>query len=237
MRTTSDRIESLAWPDLQAQLDEEGFAVTEPILTETECSALIESYENEDLFRKRVIMERHNYGKGDYQYFAYPLPPLVAELRAAFFGRLAPIANLWSERLKKESRFPKELDAYLGTCHDAGQKRPTPLILRYQTDGFNCLHQDLYGDLYFPIQVAILLSEPGKDFEGGEFALVERRPRMQSRVMIAPLQRGSAVIFAVNQRPRKGVRGYHRTEMRHGVSRIRSGKRFTLGVIFHDAKS
>jgi hypothetical protein len=180
-------------------------------------------------------MARHGFGRGEYRYFAYPLPALVADLRAAAYPRLAPIANAWAERLGIATRFPDTLQAMLKRCHAAGQARPTPLLLRYGAGDYNCLHQDLYGEHVFPIQLAILLDEPGTDFEGGEFVLTEQRPRMQSRASVVPLRRGGGVLFAVNHRPRRGTRGYYRTIMRHGVSTVRSGRRHTLGIIFHDA--
>ena len=180
-------------------------------------------------------MARHNFGSGEYKYLRYPLPPLVAELRQALYGPLAPFANRWHERLRFEPRFPARLDAYMARCHAAGQQRPTPLILKYQAGDYNCLHQDLYGELVFPIQATVLLSKPGEDFTGGEFLLVEQRPRMQSKGEVVPLGQGDAVVFAVNHRPVAGTRGFYRATMRHGVSRLHSGQRFTLGVIFHDA--
>ncbi len=201
-----------------------------------ECEALVESYATRDLFRSRVVMARHGYGLGEYQYFAYPLPHLVGELRALLYPRLAEVANRWQEAMKLPARFPPQHHAFLDRCHRAGQQRPTPLLLKYTAGDYNCLHQDLYGEQVFPLQVAGLRSAPGRAFEGGEFVLTEQRPRMQSRVAVMPLLQGHAVIFAVNDRPAQGKRGYHRVKMRHGVSAIRSGHRHTLGVIFHDAK-
>ena len=187
------------------------------------------------LFRSRVVMQRHGYGRGEYRYFSYPLPGIVAGLRTACYPRLAPIANRWNETMKIDVRFPAEHGEFIQRCHAAGQLRPTPLLLQYGADDYNCLHQDLYGEHVFPLQVAILLSEPGRDFAGGEFVLTEQRPRMQSRPQVVPLRQGDAVVFAVHHRPVQGTRGFYRVNMRHGVSRIRSGHRHTLGIIFHDA--
>lgn len=200
-----------------------------------ECQALAELYGQHDRFRKRVVMEQHAYGKGEYKYFAYPLPDAVASLRAALYPPLAAVANSWRRTMGEAESYPATLDAYLALCHAAGQVRPTPLMLRYGAGGFNCLHQDLYGDLVFPLQAVVLLSAPGKDFTGGEFIMVEQRPRAQSRAMVAPLRQGEAVIFPVHHRPGIGKRGPYRLTMRHGVSRVHSGQRNTLGIIFHDA--
>jgi hypothetical protein len=219
------------------QLCEQGYAVTGPLLSADECRALRAGYAEEHAFRKTVVMARHGFGRGEYRYYCDPLPPQVAALRDALYRKLAPIANRWWERLGKRERFPAELPDYLARCHDNGQGLPTPLLLRYGPGDYNCLHQDLYGELWFPLQAALLLDEPGRDFEGGEFVLVEQRPRMQSRPIVVPLRRGECVLFACNERPRAGVRGYHRSMMRHGVSELRSGERYTLGVIFHDARS
>jgi hypothetical protein len=225
----------LNWPDLLACLDERGYAVLPGLLGERECGGIAALYGDEAAFRSRVVMARHNFGRGEYKYLRYPLPPLVADLRGALYPRLAPLANRWHERLGLDPGFPARLDAYLARCHAAGQQRPTPLILKYQAGDYNCLHQDLYGDLVFPIQATVLLSKPGEDFTGGEFLLVEQRPRMQSRGEVVPLGQGDAVLFAVNHRPVAGTRGDYRVAMRHGVSRLRSGHRLTLGIIFHDA--
>jgi hypothetical protein len=225
----------LNWPDLLAGLDERGYAVLPGLFGGRECKSVAGLYADEAAFRSRVVMARHNFGRGEYKYLRYPLPPLVAELREALYPRLAPLANRWHERLGLEPRFPARLDAYLARCHAAGQERPTPLILKYEEDDYNCLHQDLYGELVFPIQATVLLSRPGEDFTGGEFLLVEQRPRMQSKGEIVPLGQGDAVLFAVNYRPVAGTRGDYRVTMRHGVSRLRSGQRLTLGIIFHDA--
>ncbi|MGE0667954.1 MAG: 2OG-Fe(II) oxygenase [Sphingomonadales bacterium] len=229
-----DRIAALEWQNIRADLDTQGWAVV-PLLTASECAELAALYGDDERFRKQVIMERHGYGRGDYKYFAYPLPGLVASLRSALYPHLAAIANGWADALGIATRFPSEHAAFLRRCHEAGQVRPTPLLLRYGVGDFNHLHQDLYGEYVFPLQAAFLLSRPGEDFAGGEFVLTEQKPRMQSRVDVVPLRQGDAVIFAVNQRPARGARGYYRAVMRHGVSRLRSGSRFTLGVIFHDA--
>ncbi len=219
---------------IATDIDASGYAMR-PLLDPATCAALAASYDHEAGFRKRIVMERHGYGRGEYQYFAYPLPEVVADLRTRLFPPLAAVANAWRRALGLEADFPDDLPSYLSRCHDAGQNRPTPLLLRYDADGFNCLHQDLYGDLVFPLQVAILLNEPGRDFTGGEFLLVEQRPRAQSRAEVVPLRQGDAVIFPVRERPVRGSRGYRRVIMRHGVSRILSGRRHTLGIIFHDA--
>jgi uncharacterized protein len=224
-----------AWPALLAALDERGHAVLPGVLGSAECRALAALYDDREAFRSRVVMARHNFGQGEYKYLRYPLPPPVAELRAALYLRLAPLANRWHERLRQQPRFPPDLDAYLAECHAAGQVRPTPLILKYEVGDYNCLHQDLYGEFVFPMQATILLSAPGEDFAGGEFMLVEGRPRMQSRGTVVPLGQGDAVVFAVNHRPVTGARGDYRVTLRHGVSPLRAGRRFTLGVIFHDA--
>lgn len=225
----------LDWNVATTQLDAQGWAVLPKLLSETACLELAAHYDAEQGFRSRVVMQRHGYGRGEYRYFSYPLPPLVEALRSALYPRLAPLANQWHERMGNDVRFPLEHAEFLARCHDAGQLKPTPLLLRYGPDDYNCLHQDLYGEHVFPLQLAVLLSAPGRDFEGGEFVLTEQRPRMQSRVTVVPLERGDAVVFAVNSRPVKGVRGDYKVKMRHGVSRLRAGQRHTLGVIFHDA--
>lgn len=223
------------WAAALAALDERGHAVLPRLLDPAECGGLQALYDRDAAFRSRVVMARHNFGRGEYKYLRYPLPPLVAGLRKTLYPRLAPLANEWHARLNFEPRFPDSLNAYLARCHEAGQQRPTPLILKYEAGDYNCLHQDLYGEFVFPLQATILLSAPGQDFLGGEFMLVEQRPRMQSKGEVVPLAEGDAVIFAVNHRPVAGARGYYRATMRHGVSRLRSGRRFTLGIIFHDA--
>jgi uncharacterized protein len=235
-RHETDRASDLDWARIAGDLDSYGCATTGPLLSAAECKALIASYANEALFRSRVVMARHGFGKGEYKYFTYPLPALVAELRAAFYPPLAGIANRWNEALRIDQRFPNGLGAFLARCHKAGQSKPTPLLLSYLEGDYNCLHQDLYGEHVFPLQLAILLSEPERDFTGGEFLLTEQRPRMQSRGEVVPLKRGEGVIFPVHHRPVQGSRGVYRVNMRHGVSRLRSGSRHTLGVIFHDAQ-
>jgi hypothetical protein len=226
---------SIDWREIAESLDARGYATTPPLLTERECRDIAVLYAQEEVFRSRVIMQRHAFGRGEYQYFRYPLPATVEALRQAIYPRLAPIANRWRERLREEGRFPPSLAGYLEQCHNAGQQRPTPLLLKYGPGDYNCLHQDLYGDLVFPLQLTVLLSGPDEDFTGGEFLLVEQRPRAQSRGEIVPLQQGEAVIFPVHHRPVEGNRGPYRVTMRHGVSRVRSGQRYTLGIIFHDA--
>jgi hypothetical protein len=207
----------------------------ERLITPAECEALTSLYPIEGVFRSRVVMGRHGFGRGEYKYFSYPLPGLVAALRTAIYPRLAPIANRWNAALGIDVRFPEKHAEFIERCHAAGQLRPTPLLLQYGADDYNCLHQDLYGEHVFPLQVAILLSEPGRDFTGGEFVITEQRPRMQSRPEVLPLRQGDAVVFAVRHRPVRGTRGVHRVSLRHGVSRVRSGHRHTVGVIFHDA--
>jgi hypothetical protein len=235
--SVADRVIGLPWPVLAAELDERGYATVSRLLAAEECADLVGRYEDATQFRSRVVMARHGYGRGEYQYFAHPLPELVGALRVALYPHLAAVANGWAERLGQDppARFAPTLDGLQAACHAAGQTRPTPLLLRYGPDDYNCLHQDLYGDVVFPLQLTVLLSEPGAEFSGGEFVLTEQRPRRQSRVEVVPLDRGDAVIFAVRHRPALGPRGSHRVTMRHGVSRIRAGNRFSLGVIFHDA--
>ena len=231
----SDRVAALDWAAIATDLDAHGCAMTGPLLTAEECAALAAAYPADDLFRSRVIMARHGFGRGEYKYFAYPLPDTIAALRGALYPPLAEVANRWNEAMGLAVRYPREHAAYLARCHKAGQEKPTPLLLQYGPGDYNCLHQDLYGEHVFPLQATVLLSEPGRDFAGGEFVLTEQRPRMQSRAAVAPLRQGDAVVFAVNQRPVTGSRGDYRVTMRHGVSEIRSGSRHTLGIIFHDA--
>jgi hypothetical protein len=233
--TLAARLAPIDWQALSADLDAYGCAVIGNLLPPEQCRELATLYDEEARFRSRVVMARHGFGRGEYKYFAYPLPPVVAELRAAVYPRLAPVANRWNQAMKIAARFPDTHAAFLKRCHAAGQTRPTPLLLRYGPGDYNCLHQDLYGEHVFPLQLAILLSRPDADFTGGEFLLTEQRPRMQSRGEVVPLRQGDGVIFAVHQRPVQGSRGTYRVTMRHGVSRIRSGKRATLGIIFHDA--
>jgi hypothetical protein len=225
----------LDWPAIAGELDAHGCAVIGPLLTAAECAALAGAYDDDSRYRSRIVMARHGFGRGEYKYFAYPLPDTIAALRTALYPELAKIANRWNETMGIAARFPLDHAAFLDRCHEAGQTRPTPLLLQYGPGDYNCLHQDVYGDLVFPLQVAILLSAPGRDFTGGEFALTEQRPRMQSRVEVVPLRQGEGVIFPVRQRPVQGTRGSYRVNMRHGVSRIRTGTRHTLGIIFHDA--
>jgi hypothetical protein len=220
----------------EKDLDDRGYAVLPGLLTPDECGALAALYDDDARFRSRVVMARHNFGRGEYKYFSYPLPPAIADRRTALYPPLAAIANRWHGAMGVATRFPADHAAFLKRCHDAGQTRPTPLLLRYDSGDYNCLHQDLYGEHVFPIQATVLLSAPNRDFTGGEFVLTEQRPRMQSRAEIVPLTQGDAVLFAVNQRPVQGTRGFYRVTMRHGVSRIRSGRRLTLGIIFHDAR-
>jgi len=224
-----------AGASLESQLDAQGWALIEGLLAADACRSLAGLYQQDPLFRSRVVMERHNFGKGEYKYFAYPLPEPIASLRESLYAQLAPIANRWNQAMGIETRFPARHDEFIARCHAAGQRRPTPLMLRYRAGDYNCLHQDLYGDQVFPLQVVILLSEPGRDFSGGELVMTEQRPRMQSRPMVLPLRQGDAAVIAVHQRPVQGTRGSYRVNLRHGVSQLRSGLRQTAGIIFHDA--
>ena len=233
--TMAVRAAGIDWAATAASLDRQGWAIAPELMTAGECDAIAGLYDAEQGFRSRVVMARHGFGRGEYRYFGYPLPALVADLRSALFPYLAPMANRWHERMGLAARFLADHGDFLAACHAAGQDRPTPLLLRYGAGDFNCLHQDLYGAHVFPLQVAILLSAPGRDFTGGEFVLTEQRPRMQSRADVAPLAKGDALIFAVNDRPVRGARGDYRVRMRHGVATVRSGRRHTLGIIFHDA--
>jgi len=228
-------IANLDWARLHSEVDGRGWAVTGPLLDDEDCQRLLEAYDNDRLFRSRIIMSRHGFGQGEYGYFAYPFPPLIQQLRKRLYERLVPLANQWRRALGLSDDFPARHADYLAHCHAAGQVRPTPLLLRYGPGDYNCLHQDLYGDHSFPLQAAFLLSRPGEDFTGGEIVLTEQRPRMQSRAQVVPLGVGEAVIFAVNQRPVQGSRGTYKVTMRHGVSTVRTGSRHTLGIIFHDA--
>jgi hypothetical protein len=232
----TDRASALDWPRIGSDLDEYGCALLQSMLTREECVSLAALYPDDTAFRSRVVMARHGFGRGEYKYFTYPLPTLVAELREALYPALSVIANRWSESLGSLVRYPASHAAFLERCHQAGQTRPTPLLLQYGPGDYNCLHQDLYGDQAFPLQVAFLLSAPGDDFTGGEFVLTEQRPRMQSRPHVVPLAQGDAVVFAVNHRPVAGTRGTYRVALRHGVSRVCAGRRHTLGIIFHDAR-
>lgn len=229
------RVEGLDWAGIEQSLDQTGVATTGALLAAEECRALAALYDEDGPFRSRIVMARHGFGSGEYKYLAYPLPELVSALRSALYRRLAPIASRWLARMGSQTTFPGEHAAFLERCHAAGQTRPTPLLLRYVAGDYNCLHQDLYGETVFPIQVALLLSEPGRDFTGGELVVVEQRPRMQSRAEVVAAGLGEAIIFAVNERPVAGSRGDYRVKMRHGVSRLKSGRRHVLGVIFHDA--
>jgi hypothetical protein len=231
----ASRVAGLDWATIATELDDHGSAVVGPLLTPGQCEDLVVSYENEGIFRSRVVMARHGFGSGEYQYFSYPLPPVIAELRTALYPPLAEIANRWNEAMDVEVRFPTVHKTFLDRCHVAGQTKPTPLLFRYGAGDYNALHQDLYGDHVFPLQIAVLLAKPGVDFTGGEFVLTEQRPRMQSRAEVVTLAQGQGVIFPVHHRPVRGTRGNYRVDMRHGVSRLRSGFRHTVGIIFHDA--
>jgi uncharacterized protein len=223
------------WTSIAEGLDTRGFAMIPKLLPEARCNMLAGFYSDESLFRSRIMMARHGFGQGEYKYFAYPLPDLIARLRTGLYPGLAMIANRWNLAMALDARYPATHEAFLERCQEAGQTRPTPLLLHYGAGDYNCLHQDLYGEHVFPLQVAILLSQPGRDFTGGEFVLTEQRPRMQSRASVVPLSQGDAVVFAVHHRPVRGARGIYRVTLRHGVSEILSGKRYTLGIIFHDA--
>jgi uncharacterized protein len=229
------RARALDWDRAAQDLDAAGNAVLEGLLSPDECRSLAGLYPADDIFRSRVVMARHGFGRGEYKYFSYPLPEIIARLRTALYPQLAPIANRWNEALGLGVRYPAAHAEFLARCHEAGQRKPTPLLLQYQAGDFNCLHQDVYGEHVFPLQVAILLSQPGRDFTGGEFVMTEQRPRMQSRAEVVPLRQGDAVVFTVRSRPVQGTRGVYRVNLRHGVSRIRSGHRHTVGIIFHDA--
>ena len=232
----ASRVDALDWDHITADLDAQGCALLKGLLSPEECDALASLYPDDSRFRSKVVMGRHGFGRGEYKYFSYPLPELIAELRPALYARLTGVANRWNQAMGIDINYPASHVAFLKRCHEAGQTRPTPLLLQYGEGDYNCLHQDLYGEHVFPLQVAILLSQPGRDFTGGEFVLTEQRPRMQSRPEVVPLKQGDAVAFAVHHRPVQGTRGVYRVNLRHGVSRIRSGHRHTVGVIFHDAK-
>jgi hypothetical protein len=232
---TAERVDGFDWERVGRDLDQQGNAMLEQLLSPEECRAIARLYRNDDLFRSRVVMERHAFGRGEYKYFNYPLPDLLEELRTAVYSHLVPVANRWNEAMGIDVRYPAKHADFIQRCHSAGQLRPTPLLLQYGVGDYNCLHQDLYGEQVFPLQLAILLSEPGADFTGGEFVMTEQRPRMQSRPMVVPLRQGDGGVFAVHNRPVTGTRGAYRVNMRHGVSRIRSGHRHTIGIIFHDA--
>jgi uncharacterized protein len=235
-RDIAGRVKALDWERGSNDLDAQGCAMIEDLLTRDECDALAELYPVDGPFRSRVVMGQHGFGRGEYKYFSYPLPDIVGGLRTAIYLRLAPIANRWNAAMGIDARYPKKHSIYIARCHAAGQQRPTPLLLQYGAHDYNCLHQDLYGEHVFPLQVTILLSEPERDFTGGEFVLTEQRPRKQSRPEVVPLRQGDAVVFAAHHRPVQGTRGVYRVNLRHGVSRVRSGHRHTLGIIFHDAR-
>jgi hypothetical protein len=236
VKSAENRLEKQDWHRIGPDLNSFGCAVIDKLLTRDECREIASLYPQENFFRSHIHMARHGFGKGEYRYFKYPLPDLVGGLRTALYPHLAVLANSWNEQMNVERRYPERLAEFLKQCHAAGQTRPTPLLLQYVPGDFNCLHQDLYGDLAFPLQIAILLSEPNRDFTGGEFVITEQRPRMQSRAEVVPLRQGDAVAFAVHNRPVKGTKGSYRVNLRHGVSRVRSGERHTVGIIFHDAK-
>jgi hypothetical protein len=231
-----ERVTAIDWQRLSHDLDAQGSAMIERLLSAAECQAIAGLYPQDDLFRSRIVMGQHGFGRGEYKYFSYPLPELIAGLRTAVYPHLVPIANRWNIAMGSDVRYPEQHTDFLARCHQAGQERPTPLLLQYGTDDYNCLHQDLYGEHVFPLQLAILLSAPHQDFTGGEFVMTEQRPRMQSRPIVVPLHQGDGVVFAVHQRPVQGTRGVYRVNLRHGVSRIRSGHRHTVGIIFHDAR-
>jgi len=232
----AEKIQSLDWERLSNDLDGQGNAVVPGLLSPNECGQVTALYVRDELFRSRIVMGHHGFGRGEYKYFAYPLPGMIARLRADFYPHLVPIANRWNELLGLALRYPDRHSEFLAHCHEAGQDKPTALLLQYGPEDYNCLHQDLYGRYVFPLQLAILLSRPEQDFTGGEIVMTEQRPRMQSRPMVVPLRQGDAVLFAVHQRPVQGARGFYRVTLRHGVSRIRSGRRYTAGIIFHDAR-
>jgi hypothetical protein len=235
-RNSVARVSALDWHGISQQIDDQGSAVIASLLTSDECQGLADLYPDDTLFRSRVVMARHGFGRGEYKYFRYPLPDIIADLRTVLYSRLASLANRWSVATGVDVHYPERHDDFLERCHGAGQVLPTPLLLKYGEGDYNCLHQDLYGQLVFPLQVAVLLSDPATDFTGGEFVLTEQRPRMQSRPEVVSLRQGDAVAFAVHHRPVQGKRGTYRVNLRHGVSRLRSGHRYTVGIIFHDAK-
>ena len=230
------RAEDISWEQVSQNLDAEGNAIIKSILSSDECDDIRALYQERKFFRSEVIMERHGFGRGEYRYFSYPLPELIATLRTLLYPHLVPIANSWNDAMGVDVHYPATHAEYIRRCHQAGQDKPTPLLLKYETDDYNCLHQDLYGEHIFPLQVAVLLSEPDQDFTGGEFVMTEQRPRMQSRPIVVPLRKGDGVVFAVHHRPVQGRKSVYRVNLRHGVSRLRSGSRHTLGIIFHDAQ-
>ena len=229
------RVAAVEWPAVEADLEAQGAAVIKRLLTPVECHELSSLYQRDDIFRGRVVMARHGFGRGEYRYFDYPLPPLIGALRESLYARLAPVANRWYDAMGMTARFPHRLYDFIERCHAAGQQKPTPLLLQYGPGDYNCLHQDLYGEHVFPLQLVLLLSEPGRDFEGGEFVMTEQRPRMQSRPLVLSLRQGDAAVVATSHRPVRGTRGVYRVNLKHGVSHLRSGQRHTAGIIFHDA--
>jgi hypothetical protein len=235
-KRVAERVKTLDWNRVSQDLEAQGSAMIERLLSPDECQAIAGLYSKDDIFRSHVVMGQHGFGRGEYKYFSYPLPDLIAGLRTAVYPHLVPIANRWNNAMGIDVRYPEKHADFIERCHQAGQVRPTPLLLQYGADDYNCLHQDLYGEHVFPLQVAILLSEPNKDFTGGEFVMTEQRPRMQSRPIVVPLRQGDGVVFAVHHRPVQGTRSVYRVNLRHGVSRIRSGRRHTVGIIFHDAQ-
>jgi hypothetical protein len=235
-KNVAARVNAVDWQRVSQELDAQGNAVIERFLSPDECQALAGLYQKDEMFRSRVVMARHGFGRGEYKYFSYPLPDLIAALRTAIYPHLVPIANRWNHVMAIDVRYPEKHAEFIERCHQAGQNKPTPLLLQYEAGDYNCLHQDLYGEHVFPLQLAVLLSRPGQDFSGGEFVMTEQRPRMQSRPMVVPLRQGDGVVFAVRHRPVQGTRSAYRVNLRHGVSRIGSGHRHTLGIIFHDAR-
>jgi uncharacterized protein len=235
-QSITERVDAIDWQQVSQDLDAQGHAMLDHLLSPEECRTMASLYTRDDIFRSQIVMAQHGFGSGEYKYFSYPLPQLVAQFRTTVYPQLVPIANRWNEAMNIDVRYPVQHAGFIERCHQAGQTRPTPLLLKYEADDYNCLHQDLYGEQVFPLQLAILLSEPAKEFTGGEFVMTEQRPRMQSRPMVVPLRQGDGVVFAVNNRPVQGKRGVYRVKLRHGVSRIRSGDRHTLGIIFHDAQ-
>ena len=236
VKSIEERVEGISWEQVAQDLDAEGNAVIKDILSTDECDKIRSLYEKKKIFRSQVVMERHGFGRGEYRYFSYPLPSLIAALRTSVYPHLVPIANRWNKTMGINVLYPAKHDDFIDRCHQAGQDKPTPLLLKYGSDDYNCLHQDLYGEHVFPLQLAILLSEPDQDFTGGEFVMTEQRPRMQSRPIVVSLRKGDGVVFAVQNRPVRGKKSVYRVNLRHGVSRLRSGSRLTLGIIFHDAK-
>ncbi|MEN0055834.1 MAG: 2OG-Fe(II) oxygenase [Mucilaginibacter sp.] len=236
MISIQERINQLNWADIATAMDNKGFAQVKGVLTNHECDSLTAVYNDEQLYRKTIVMERHHYGQGEYKYFNYPLPELVQQLRESVYPKLAPIANNWMQLLGKEQRFPDSLEQLLQHCHEHEQLRPTPLILQYTAGGYNAMHQDLYGEVFFPMQLVFILDEPGTDYEGGEFILMEQKPREQSRVRVVQPAKGDMLLFTTSYRPAKGSKGYHRVNMKHGVGELMAGKRRSMGIIFHDAK-